>query len=296
MSSGLSFGTQRIAPPAGEYTGVGTWSTPWFGAGRDDQRNGFFPLPLPAPCNSMGGYNQMITREEEQTVRIHALQHVAFEGLGHIGRWIEVQGHSLTTTRLHAGEPLPQPADFDRLVIMGGPMNIYEDDRYPWLAGERTLIREAIAAGKSAVGICLGAQLLADALGSPVYPGREKEIGWLPIRLTDPGRHSALCAGLPEQPIVFHWHGDTFDVPKGAVHLAESEACVSQAFAYDNRILGLQFHLESTPETVREIVAHCGHELVPSPYVQSEAEILAAAPALFPVINRMLETLLNRLG
>jgi GMP synthase (glutamine-hydrolysing) len=224
------------------------------------------------------------------------LQHVAFEGLGHIGRWIEAQGYPLTVTRFYAGDPLPTLADFDRLVIMGGPMNIYEDDRYPWLAGERALIRAAIAAGKSAVGICLGAQLLADALGSPVVAGQHKEIGWLPIRLTEAARLSSLCAGLPEQPIVFHWHGDTFAIPEGAVHLAKSEGCVSQAFVYDNRILGLQFHLESTPETVGEIVAHCGHELVPAPYVQSEAEILAAGPAHFPTINRMLETLLTRLG
>jgi len=229
-------------------------------------------------------------------VRIHALQHVAFEGLGHIGHWVEKQGYPLSMTRLYAGDPLPTLADFDRLVIMGGPMNIYEDGQYPWLAGERALIREAIAAGKSAVGICLGAQLLADALGSPVVAGRHKEIGWLPIRLTDAGKQSALWAGLPDQPVVFHWHGDTFAIPAGAIHLAESAGCVSQAFVYDNRILGLQFHLESTPDTVRQIVSHCGHELVPSPFVQSAVEIFRDGPDHFPVINRMLETLLTRLG
>lgn len=232
-------------------------------------------------------------------MRIHALQHVDFEELGHIGAWIENQGHPLTLTRLFAGDPLPRLEAFDRLVIMGGPMNIYEDDRYPWLAEERALIRAAVEAGKSAIGICLGAQLLADALGSRVYAGANKEIGWWPIKLTGltgAMKDAGLLAGLPEQPTVFHWHGDTFDLPQGAVHLAESEGCRSQAFVFDNRILGLQFHLESTPDTVRAILAHCGHELIPARYVQSEAEILASDPTLFAHINRMLETLLNRLA
>lgn len=228
-------------------------------------------------------------------MRIHALQHVAFEGLGHIGQWIADHGHSLALTRLYAGDPLPLLADFDRLVIMGGPMNIYEDDRYPWLAAERQFIRQAIDGGKSAVGVCLGAQLLADALGSRVVAGAHKEIGWWPIRMTEAGRRSGFIAGLPEQTTVFHWHGDTFAVPPGAIHLAESEGCLSQAFLYDHRILGLQFHLESTPETVRSLLDHCGDELVPGRYIQTAAEISAADPALFAGINRLLTTLLDRL-
>jgi len=229
-------------------------------------------------------------------VRIHGVQHVAFEGLGHIAQWIGEQGHSLTMTRLYAGESLPDPVDFDRLVIMGGPMNIYEDDRYPWLAGERAFIRRAIASGKSAVGICLGAQLLADALGAKVYRGKYTEIGWLPIRITEEGRKNGLLAGLPSVQMVFHWHGDTFDIPPGALHLARSEGCANQAFLYENRILGLQFHLESTPDTVREILAHCGDELVEGPYIQTQEQIRAAGPARFASINTLLETLLNRLA
>ncbi len=229
-------------------------------------------------------------------MRIHALQHVAFEGLGHIEQWISAQGHSLRISHLYAGDALPALNDVDRLVIMGGPMNIYEDDRYPWLAAERDLICRAIAAGKSAVGICLGAQLLADALGSKVYGGKNKEIGWLPIQVTEAGRQTGLWQGLPTAPVVFHWHGDTFDVPAGAVHLAESEGCVSQAFVVDERILGLQFHLESTPQTVEAILDHCGDELVAGRYIQSEAQIRAADPAHFATINHLLETLLSRLA
>ncbi len=228
-------------------------------------------------------------------MRIHALQHVAFEGLGHIGPWIAARGHQLAATRLDAGEALPQVHDFDRLIIMGGPMNIYEEDSYPWLRAEKGLIRQAIAAGKSVVGICLGAQLLADVLGAPVVAGTKKEIGWWPIQLTEAGKNSGLLAGLPDEPMVFHWHGDTFAIPEGAVHLAESEGCRSQAFLFDRRILGLQFHLESTPETVEQILAHCRDELVPGRYIQTEAEIVAASPVRYQQINNLLETLLDRL-
>lgn len=228
-------------------------------------------------------------------MRIHALQHVPFEGLGHIGQWVKNRGHHLALTRLWAGEPLPRPATFDRLVVMGGPMNIYEDDRYPWLADERNLIAEAVEGGKSMVGICLGAQLLADALGSRVVAGKNKEIGWMPVVLTAAGRESALFRGLPEHFMVLHWHGDTFAIPPGAIHLAESEACPSQAFVYQDRVLGLQFHLESTPASVEEITANCRSELVAGPCIQSEAEILAAGPLHFARINSLLETLLDRL-
>ncbi len=228
-------------------------------------------------------------------MRIHALQHVLFEGLGHIEQWRAAQGYPLTKTRFFANDPLPGPEDFDRLIILGGPMNIYEDAQYPWLAAEKACIRKAIEGGKSVVGICLGAQLLADALGSPVFAGREKEIGWFPISLTEAGKKSELFRGQPDQATVFHWHGDTFNLPPGAVHLAESAACPQQAFLYDNRILGLQFHLESTPETVQEILSHCESELVPGNFIQSAAEISAASAEHFLHINQLLETVLTRL-
>ena len=228
-------------------------------------------------------------------MRIHALQHVAFEGLGSIGQWISEQGHHLTLTRLYAGDALPRPDALDRLIIMGGPMNIYEDEQYPWLTGEKALIRNVIDAGKSAVGICLGAQLLADALGSPVFAGPEKEIGWLPITLTEAGKKTALLSGLPGQATVFHWHGDTFNLPPGAVHLAESAGCKQQAFLYDNRILGLQCHLESTPETVQELLAHCHDELVPGRSIQTAAEIVGASPEMYLHINNLMAILLSRL-
>ena len=228
-------------------------------------------------------------------MRLHVLQHVPFEGLGHIDSWIRRRGHRLTLSRLYEGAKLPDPEAFDRLVILGGPMNIHEEAAYPWLAEEKALIKAALAAGKSAVGICLGAQLLADGLGSRVYAGSHREIGWFPVRLTAAGQRTALTEGLLAVTTVFHWHGDTFDLPPGAVHLFESEACANQAFLLDNRILGLQFHLESTPETVQQLLTHCRDELIPGPFIQGVAQIADTVPERFARINNLLETLLDRL-
>lgn len=228
-------------------------------------------------------------------MRLHVLQHVPFEGLGHIDSWIRRRGHRLTLSRLYEGAKLPDPEAFDRLVILGGPMNIHEEAAYPWLVEEKALIKAALAAGKSAVGICLGAQLLADGLGSRVYAGSHREIGWFPVRLTAAGQRTALTEGLPAVTTVFHWHGDTFDLPPGAVHLFASEACANQAFLLDNRILGLQFHLESTPETVQQLLTHCRDELIPGPFIQGVAQIADTVPERFARINNLLETLLDRL-
>ena len=228
-------------------------------------------------------------------MRLHVLQHVPFEGLGHIDSWIRRRGHRLTLSRLYEGAKLPDPEAFDRLVILGGPLNIHEEAAYPWLVEEKALIKAALAAGKSAVGICLGAQLLADGLGSRVYAGSHREIGWFPVRLTAAGQRTALTEGLPAVTTVFHWHGDTFDLPPGAVHLFASEACANQAFLLDNRILGLQFHLESTPETVQQLLTHCRDELIPGPFIQGVAQIADTVPERFARINNLLETLLDRL-
>ena len=228
-------------------------------------------------------------------MHIQVLQHVPFEGPAAIADWAKRRGHSLAISHLYAGDPLPGLADVDRLVVMGGPMSVGDTDDYPWLAPERACIAEAIAAGKSVVGVCLGAQLIAAALGARVYRNAHKEIGWLPVRLTKAARALDLCDGVPAEQPVFHWHGDTFERPPGAVHLAASEACLNQAFLLDGRVLGLQFHLESTPESVAAICEHCADEIVPARWVQTAAEMRAADPALYAGIGRTLEILLDRL-
>ena len=228
-------------------------------------------------------------------MRIHCLQHVPFEGPFGIADWADARGHSLMVSPLYAGAVPPDPADFDWLVIMGGPMGVGDESEYPWLIQEKTLIRRSIEARKTLVGVCLVAQLIAAVLGARVYRNREKEIGWMPIELTAAGQASPVCGLLPASLPVFHWHGDTFDLPAGAVHLARSLACEQQAFLYDGRVLGLQFHLESTAESVAGICAQCADEIVPGTHVQTAARMLAAMPADYARLNAALFGILDRL-
>ncbi len=146
-------------------------------------------------------------------MRIHSFEHVPFEDLAQIGVWAENQGYKLSRTRFYANEQLPALSELDWLVVMGGPMNIYEEDRYPWLAQEKAFIGEAISQGKLVLGICLGAQLIADVLGGPVSRNQYKEIGWLPVSLRAAASSSPLFHNFPSEFIAFHWHGDTFAAP-----------------------------------------------------------------------------------
>jgi GMP synthase (glutamine-hydrolysing) len=200
---------------------------------------------------------------------------VPFEGLASIEQWVTRQGNIISATKFYNGDTLPPVDDLDWVIVMGGPMNIYEDDKYPWLNSEKHFIEAAIEKNKVVLGICLGSQLIADVLGSKVYKGQEKEIGWYPITMTPEARNSSVFASLPESLTVFHWHGDTFDLPSGAVRLAYSEACANQAFIYADKVLGLQFHLESTKESVHQIIENCASELVTGKYIQKPEEMLA---------------------
>jgi GMP synthase-like glutamine amidotransferase len=230
-------------------------------------------------------------------MRLHIIQHVAFEGPGAIGEWARERGHAVTISEQWKGARLPKPSDFDRLVIMGGPMSANDDAQFPWLGPEKKLIREALEAQKAILGVCLGAQLLANVLGARVYRNREKEIGWFPVSLTPEARASALC-DLPETLTVLHWHGETFDLPEGAVRLASSEACVNQAFEFNEKALGLQFHLEVGPEGLSKLIENSAGDIDSGKFVQSAEEMLAARetsealrPALYRVLDRMAATL-----
>jgi len=227
-------------------------------------------------------------------MRIHYFQHVPFEGLGSIERWIDARRYHLAATRLYQNEPLPETDSFDWLIVMGGPMGVHDEDRLPWLVGEKRLIEQAIRQGKVVLGICLGAQLIADVLGAKVYPNRFREIGWFPVDLTEAGQRSPLFGFLPKRLEVFHWHGDTFDLPSGAAHIARSEACTHQAFVYDERVIGLQFHLESTPKGVEDLILNCSGELVEGSYIQAPPRLRATSES-FETINRFMHELLNRI-
>jgi GMP synthase-like glutamine amidotransferase len=208
-------------------------------------------------------------------MNIHYFQHVPFEGLGSIENWAKKPDHKVTATRFYEDHKLPFIDICDMLIVMGGPMNVYEEDKYDWLTEEKKFIEKAIVRGKKVVGICLGAQLIADILGSKVYKNKEKEIGWMPVQITPEGKKSAVFSDFADGQNVFHWHGDTFDLPNGAVQLARTEACEQQAFLYDGHVLGLQFHLESTEESVAAMIENCKDEITHGgKYVQSIEQLI----------------------
>lgn len=228
-------------------------------------------------------------------MRLHWFQHVPFEGLGAIERWALEKGMEISVTRFYAGDQLPRLEAIDWLVVMGGPMNIYEEADYPWLQAEKMYLREAIAAGKRVVGICLGAQLLADVLGGPVSRNAHKEIGWFTLELSAEAKRAGLGEALPWMFEAFHWHGDTFAIPPGSVPLGSSEACPHQGFLYRSQVLGLQFHMEMTESGAQTLIEHGRDELVEGRYIQSEAAMLAK-PERFARANRLLVQLLDHLA
>ncbi|AKB54151.1 MULTISPECIES: type 1 glutamine amidotransferase [Methanosarcina] len=207
-------------------------------------------------------------------MKIYCIQHVEFETLGTIVEWIEKRNHSLSITRLYENQNFPSLDRFDLLIVMGGPMNIYEYEKYPWLRKEKTFLKEAISAGKAVLGICLGAQLIADALKAEVFKNNDKEIGWFPVFKIKQESKNPLLKGIPEEFIAFHWHGDTFGLPEGAIRLFESGACKNQGFIYKNRVIGLQFHLEMSNRTIRNVIENCRDELIEGTYIQNEEEML----------------------
>lgn len=205
---------------------------------------------------------------------IQVFQHVPFEGPAYIEEIADSNSYDLHICRFdEAEQPLP-PTDYDMLIIMGGPMNIYEDSNYPWLTNEKKAIEQAIKSDKLIFGFCLGAQLIADVLGARVFKNKEKEIGWFPISRVEPGVGNPPLQFLPDVATVFHWHGETFDLPKNAHRLYGSQATENQAFLYESHVLAMQFHLEMLQPSIADLAHYCKSDLSDGKFVMTIPEML----------------------
>jgi GMP synthase (glutamine-hydrolysing) len=217
--------------------------------------------------------------------RLLVLQHIACEHLGLIEPALKERGMEYRYVRPFAGELLPKDlAGWDGVIALGGPMSANDGERLGFIADELRLLTKVLETGMPALGICLGAQLIAKAAGAEVIPGEEREIGWYPLTLTEDGGKDRLLTGLPDTFPVFQWHGETFDIPRGAVRLAGSERYANQAFRLGEKVYGLQFHLETTAPMIiewldlyREEHATCGGTVQGRASVMAKTALLKAA-------------------
>ncbi|MEO8150112.1 MAG: type 1 glutamine amidotransferase [Bacteroidia bacterium] len=208
-------------------------------------------------------------------LKIHYIQHVPYEGIGCIDYWAQAKGHILTSTKIYEETKVYPPLEsFDWLIVMGGPMSVNEPEKNPWMAEEKKFIHEAIKKNKVVIGICLGSQIVASVLGAKVSPNEKKEIGWFDVKLTDAAQQHDAFNMFPESFKTFHWHGETFDLPRHATLLMSSQACKHQAFIHGKRTIGLQFHLEATQAGIKDMIENHKHELGSDDFVQTEEQIM----------------------
>lgn len=224
-------------------------------------------------------------------MQIHFIQHVPFESPGFILEWAQDKGFNTSFTRMYEGGSFPPIAGIDWLVVMGGPMSVHDEDQYEWLAQEKLYIRSAIDAGKKLLGICLGSQLIADVMGARVYKNEQKEIGWWPLTTIDT-KHP-LTFNFPPHFHVFHWHGDTFDLPAGATLLFSTEACRNQGYLAGTKVAGLQFHMEVDENLVAQMVQHGKAELVEAPFIQEDTGIFLNTLSMVPDTQLLLSRFLD---
>lgn len=232
-------------------------------------------------------------------MKICILQHVPFEGAGTILPYFQGKGHQVEMIHCYQEHQLPAIEDFELLIVMGGPMSIHDINKYPYLIEAKEFIDLSIKGGKWVLGICLGAQLIAEALGARVKPNHTKEIGWYPVQQTEGASRSWLADLLPCEFTCLHWHGDTFDIPEGAVHVARTQVCENQAFVWNERVIGLQFHLEFTPQSTQNLIDRSQHELAErndttGQWIQTEQQMLNE-PSRFEVANKIMAGLLEHI-
>ncbi len=226
-------------------------------------------------------------------MKAHALLHHPDEGLGSIATWLQKNQVEIGFTRLYAADPLPDSTGIELFILMGGPMSVNEEAQYPWLAEEKAFIRQAIAKGKAILGICLGAQVIASAMGASVYRNPCREIGWFPVCCVPSLNKGGFT--FPAELLAFHWHGETFDLPAGAVQLARSQACQQQAFQVGSRVIGLQFHPEATPAVIEGFLHSGDAEPAKDQYVMSSRQMLDVPDSRYQELATFLEGLLSYL-
>lgn len=229
-------------------------------------------------------------------MRLHVIQQVPFEGPALIAEWASFRGHELTSA-LALTEEFPACGEVDLLVVMGGPMDADDEVASPWLHAEKHYVAECIAAGHAVLGICLGAQILAEVLGGKVRRNEHKEIGWHAVTKTEAGKTERLFSSWPESFVVGQWHGDTFELPASLEPLLASEACANQAFVFDRRAVGLQFHLEWTQESLATLIEACRSELTAGGrWTMPAGEIQGQAAERIATGRELLDGLLDALA
>lgn len=234
-------------------------------------------------------------------MRLHLLEHDPIPiRHNNITIWAEKKGYSVISTDVFRGGDLPSQNNFDWLIVLGGSQHTWEDKEHPWLIGEKEFIFEALARDKIILGICFGAQLLAEALGGRVFSNEKEEIGWHEVTVSDEGMESFLLKNVPRRFLTFHWHSDHFSLPSGCTRLAFSEPTTNQAYLSLNyRVAGIQFHPEYTVEMVQYFANEHGDDWQKGPYVAGKASVLSRCtqiPETYWLMELLLENMDHEFG
>lgn len=229
-------------------------------------------------------------------MRVHALQHGNIPDHVTIQEIIEDMEHEFRLSHPANGDSLPPVNDFDWLIVLGGIMDTHETEKHPWLIEEKKLIRESVDSGKIVLGICLGAQLLADSMGAVISKSEYKEIGWHGVRKTDEAKSSPVFGTFPDWFNVFQWHDYTFELPEGSILIAENDCCRNQAFEYDNgRVIGLQFHPEFNNDCIRMLATEHADKIVEGKYIQPQ-EAIMTEHCMIREIDALIDLLLTNIN
>ncbi len=234
-------------------------------------------------------------------MRLHLLEHDPIDiRRNNITIWAEKKGYSVGSSDVFKGAKLPPLKDFDWLIVLGGSQHAWQEQEHPWLAAEKKYISEALSQDKIMLGICFGAQLLAEALGGRVFSNQKEEIGWYEVTVSAEGEKSFLLKNVPPMFLTFHWHSDHFTLPPGCTRLAFSEPTANQAYTADNsRVAGLQFHPEYTIEMIRYFATDYGHEWQKDQYVAGKEAVLSQSKQItqtYWLMERLLDNMDREFG